>query len=217
MMEGILFAEFDHIVGPKISWQIGRKEGKEENLVTSEIFEAIHEYIITKPNLCGRLMKLNEFGLQIMGFPILLEDSKYPRNYFLFNLCFIFQSNATGHHSSSSLSSVYEKNLRKLAHLLKSIEKEREFVSNAETRPQFYEMLEQIFFQLNKNGECSIQLDHANIITMRLIPNLPLLLSIGEHDVPVIIQDLDPQIAKDWDLSVQQVIFYSYSNESTIS
>lgn len=29
-----------------------------------------------------------------MGHPILVEDPKYPRNYFLFNLCFVFQEQA---------------------------------------------------------------------------------------------------------------------------
>jgi hypothetical protein len=34
-------------------------------------------------------MTLNVLSQKILGYPIIIEDNKYPRNQFMFNLCFV--------------------------------------------------------------------------------------------------------------------------------
>ena len=72
----------------------GAGDDKDDNAKLD--FDAISEYIIPKPELCGRLVTLYADDYKIMGLPVLIEDSKlYERNNFLFNLCFVFDKNAS--------------------------------------------------------------------------------------------------------------------------
>lgn len=77
-----------------------------------EGFEAITDYIITKPQLCGKLISLyvpllfslsaemgltenltavqrTACGLQVMGFPVCLEHNKFARNALWCALCLL--------------------------------------------------------------------------------------------------------------------------------
>jgi len=49
---GLFFAEFHPVQGPKISYQVP------EALISADVFEAFSEFIIPKPQLCGRLVAL---------------------------------------------------------------------------------------------------------------------------------------------------------------
>ncbi|PRP84868.1 hypothetical protein PROFUN_07522 [Planoprotostelium fungivorum] len=203
-LKGILFSEFDHIVGPKISFQLP------QGCISVETFEVSHEYIITKPNLAGRLITFSVSNLLIMGHPILLEDSKYPRNYYLFNLCFILDRHVTQYEQvnpPSPLKTEFEQVLRKLANQLRTIERESEFVSSQDTRQTFQKIVTQVFHSLCDSGQCAIPVDEANIINLRLFPKLKNPPGVVmEHQVPIITQDIDLLSSRQWDLAVQQVL-----------
>ena len=87
MIRCIFYSEFDNFVGPKITYQVPA------GYISNEVFDAISEYFITKPQLAGRdVITLSAFGFSIMGFPMGIEGRKYHRNALLWNLAFVFES-----------------------------------------------------------------------------------------------------------------------------
>ena len=76
-------------------------------------FEEISKYVIPPPALCGRLVTCSTKRYRIIGFPIELKG-KYQRNYFRYNLCFVFDRGAD--------LSCYESIVRKISRVLTSCE-----------------------------------------------------------------------------------------------
>lgn len=61
--------------------------------MSKEVFDAINVYIIPKPHLQKCILTVNAMDIKIVGYPVGIEDQqKYPRNAFLFNLCFVCDS-----------------------------------------------------------------------------------------------------------------------------
>jgi hypothetical protein len=66
-------------------------------------------------HLCGHLVTVSSGSVKILGFPTLIEDEeKYDRNFFMFNLCFVFDKD------SELLG--YEPIVRKTGRVLRSLE-----------------------------------------------------------------------------------------------
>jgi hypothetical protein len=76
-------------------------------------FNDISMFVIPHPALCGRLVTCATRGHRIIGFPVELKG-KYKRNYFRYNLCFVFDREAD--------LSCYEPIVRKVSRVLKSCE-----------------------------------------------------------------------------------------------
>jgi nitrogen permease regulator 2-like protein len=76
-------------------------------------FHEISKYVIPPPALCGRLVTCSTKRYRIIGFPTELRG-KYQRNYFMYNLCFVFDRGAD--------LSCYEPIVRKIARVLTSCE-----------------------------------------------------------------------------------------------
>lgn len=76
-------------------------------------FNDISMYVIPPPALCGRLVTCSTRRHRIIGFPVELKG-KYRRNYFRYNLCFVFDREAD--------LSCYEPIVRKVSRVLKSCE-----------------------------------------------------------------------------------------------
>jgi len=77
-------------------------------------FNDISMFIIPHPTLCGRLVTCSTIHHRIIGFPVELNSGQYRRNYFRFNLCFVFDREAD--------LSCYEPVVRKVSRVLKSCE-----------------------------------------------------------------------------------------------
>lgn len=56
-------------------------------------FDDISKYIIAQSPLCGRLVTCTAGTYKVLGFPVELLG-KYERNYFRFNVCFVFDAEA---------------------------------------------------------------------------------------------------------------------------
>jgi hypothetical protein len=56
-------------------------------------FEDVSKYIIAQSPLCGRLVTCTAGNYKVLGFPVELMG-KYQRNYFRFNVCFVFDAEA---------------------------------------------------------------------------------------------------------------------------
>jgi len=76
-------------------------------------FNDISNFVIPQAALCGRLVTCSTRRHHIIGFPVELKG-KYKRNYFRYNLCFVFEREAD--------LSCYEPIVRKVSRVLKSCE-----------------------------------------------------------------------------------------------
>jgi nitrogen permease regulator 2-like protein len=77
-------------------------------------FEEISKYVIPPPALCGRLVTCSTKRHRIIGFPSQIPGKKYQRNFFRYNLCFVFERSAD--------LSCYEPIVRKVSRVLSSCE-----------------------------------------------------------------------------------------------
>ena len=70
----VLYSEFDDVAGPRVLYQ------DPEGFLSTEIFDALSEYIICKPALCGASVSIvDPLDRKIVGFPVLISNSKYSR------------------------------------------------------------------------------------------------------------------------------------------
>ena len=85
MLRCIFYAEFDNTEGPRMVYQAPKGH------LSSQRFDEISGYIITGPKLSHKIVDINACGHRILGYPIRIENSKYDRNAFLFNIGFMFK------------------------------------------------------------------------------------------------------------------------------
>lgn len=93
-------------------WLSPQKRGSSSNKYLFN-FEEVGKFVIPRGALYGRLVKFATRDHRIIGFPAQLKG-KYRRNYFRFNLCFVFDKNAD--------LSCYEPVVRKVSRVLTSCE-----------------------------------------------------------------------------------------------
>lgn len=78
-------------------------------------FEDISRYVIPPSALCGRLVTCTTRRHQIIGFPVeLYNEERYERNFFRYNVCFVFERTAD--------LSCYEPIVRKIGRVLTTCE-----------------------------------------------------------------------------------------------
>lgn len=78
-------------------------------------FEDISRYVIPHSALCGRLVTCATRRHRVIGFPVELFNSKrYTRNFFRYNVCFVFERTAD--------LSCYEPIVRKIGRVLTACE-----------------------------------------------------------------------------------------------
>eukprot|EP01103_Thecamoeba_quadrilineata_P018450 TRINITY_DN701_c0_g1_i1.p1 TRINITY_DN701_c0_g1~~TRINITY_DN701_c0_g1_i1.p1 ORF type:complete len:224 (+),score=31.84 TRINITY_DN701_c0_g1_i1:52-723(+) len=172
VINGILFCEFDASLGPKITYQVPK------GWINNEVFDTVSEYVITKPFLYDRVVSISTpLGDKIMGVPVCIENSKYPRNALLFNLCFVF--------GSKTQTSIYIPILRKLAVTLRDLETESEFIYRETSKSRILDIITRILSHLNSTGECIIPVDAANTIHLKIFPHISSPPPILDHEVPV--------------------------------
>lgn len=120
-------------------------------------FRDLSEYIVPRAPLCGRLITYSTTSHQgqsykVLSHPVLIVDQqKYPRNSFIFNLAFVFDGKADVR--------AYEPIVRKCARELKDLEQNSSFLSRSQFR--MYELIEQLFEDLNSYYESFVALPEA--------------------------------------------------------
>ena len=77
-------------------------------------FEQTSDYIITRKELCNHLVAVTTDISKLVGFPICIEGSQYPRNALMFNLTWVFPAGV----DAASYASI----VRKAAHILRDLE-----------------------------------------------------------------------------------------------
>lgn len=91
-------------------------------------------------------------GIKILGFPVRIDDKKYARNAFYFNLCFVCDAWARTVH--------YEPVVKKLADYLIGMELEFKFLSLQDKvgteNIRLSNMLTQVMQDLNTSKMCTL-------------------------------------------------------------
>ncbi|KAH9945929.1 NPR2-domain-containing protein [Epithele typhae] len=160
-------------------------------------FDDISKYVIPPKALCGRLVICTTKSHRILGFPVRLDDEAYPRNYFLYNVCFVFERTAD--------LSCYEPVARKTSRVLTSCEQESKFLSSLGSGPAIHAILEQLYEDLNSYSETSIPIDRFNSIELKIFSFYPNPSPVKDWTVPLALIDLPNRIEPNWDLTVAKV------------
>lgn len=162
-------------------------------------FDDISKYVIPPSALCGRLVICATRKYRIVGFPTQLKG-KYKRNYFRFNLCFVFDRSAD--------LSCYEPIVRKVSRVLAACEEESCFLSSSETSFKMHAIIEQLYEDLNSYSETSIPVDRFNSIELKIFPFYPNPPDVKDWMVPLSLINLEKIIEPNWDLTMAKVCQY---------
>ncbi|CAG4984419.1 unnamed protein product [Parnassius apollo] len=169
----IFLGEFHPIAGPKISCQFP------EDYISKEVFDSISAYIIPKPQIQKCTMTINALGHKIVGYPIRIANSRYERNVYLFNLCFVCDS--------WSKTVQYEPVVKKLGEHLTIMEEETGFVSSGSTK--LPTLLAHLLHDLNTHRKATLvegeTVMHLKVLEVRKDPT-----PVHDHDVPVLLSSV---------------------------
>lgn len=190
----IFFSEFHPTAGPKITFQVPN------DYVSKELFDSYVCYIIPKPELQRKLITVNARKDKIIGYPIHIENQKYPRNGLIFNLCFVCDA--------SKKTMQYEPLVRKLANYLVKLELEDSFLFQEHTKALLPSVMALIRDDLNKTGKCSIPINASNTIYLNVIRVYPMPPQVQDQDVPIFTERKFPILPTDWDITMQQILPY---------
>lgn len=189
-VQAILFCEFHPTHGPKIICQDPADQ------FDLKEFQSLSAYIIPKTGLQGQLMTVNSLGKKVIGFPVALDDSRFERNRYIFNLCFVCEA--------SKRTVQYEPLVRKLARYLTQLEYECRFLTQMNSESMTL-MLQQIRQQLNESNCCSYTVTDSTRIHLKVVNVHRDPRDVLDHEVPVLSELIEPS---EWDLTTQQLLPY---------
>lgn len=208
----IIFAQPDRPPEPRIKASPHKSSSSSGRTLLN--FDDISKYIIAQSPLCGRLVTCTAGTYKVLGFPVELLGN-YERNYFRFNICFVFDASAD--------LSCYEPVVRKVNRVLTacevsshpclsgcaafnlSLKEESSFLSSPETSFKIHAILEQLYEDLNSYSETSIQIDNFNSIELKIFPFYPNPPPVNDWMVPVTLIKFGNIIEQNWDLTMAKV------------
>ncbi|KAK3645134.1 Nitrogen permease regulator 2 [Elasticomyces elasticus] len=212
MLQAIFYARFHPERGPSVVHQYPKgsivssaKDGG-HNLVS---FSDISAYIIAPYELCGRPFSICSDGYRILGFPISVEDQKYDRNRFTFNVCFVLddKTNAQPWHRVVAKTAAFFRNMEESDGLLQEEETlpglkwAGEEAYPAETTGVIYGLLRAIVEDLNPYEETCIRVDEVHVLNLRLEHhNSTTPPKVRISDVPLLISTLP--VSEQWTCEV---------------
>ena len=111
-------------------------------------FSSVSEFIIPKKEMCNQILSfITPSGYRIVGHPVHIPGSKYKRNFFIYNLAFVFDENA-------EIGS-YNPVVRRLAMTFKQLEV-RQLIMRTYCRNN------RIFFRRRRLDRCFIMLSNIS-------------------------------------------------------
>ncbi|XP_006457955.1 hypothetical protein AGABI2DRAFT_199067 [Agaricus bisporus var. bisporus H97] len=200
-IQSVFYAVFDVKQGPKIVYQVPEGLIASSTPITtpsSTLFDDVHKYIIPHSALCGRLVICSAQNYRIIGLPVALKGRQYERNYFRYNICFVFERGAD--------LSCYEPIVRKVSRVLTTCEEESRFLSMPSKSTSIHAILEQLYEDLNSFAETSIPIDRFNSIELKIFPFYPNPPPVHDWLVPLALINLAKRIDDNWDLTMAKVV-----------
>lgn len=138
---------------------------------------------------------VSEFKIWIVGVPVCLSHTKYPRNALIFNMGLIVDSE---HPMLETYFPSIDDCARKLSNYLTSLERECEYLFNQTHNTMdstswiqengslpLPDLMQRVVDSLNTNHMCQVNIDSANTIFIRLYPVIRDPESVMLHHVPV--------------------------------
>jgi nitrogen permease regulator 2-like protein len=173
-------------------------------------FSTISRFLIPRQSLCGNLIALSPPPLTpstpptlVLSHPICLTSPHYPRNEFIFNFALVL-----GEPSTIDVPS-YKSVVKKLAHLMRSLEEQSRFLSDDNAPPnagKIYSLCEMLMEDLNNYCECMIPIDELNTLNIKLFPTLPNPASVKPWHVPLFTVRIETMVDENWDLTMLRII-----------
>lgn len=193
----IFLCEFHPTAGPKITCQVP------DNYISKDTFDTVSVYIIPKAQLQRSTITVTILGIKILGFPVRIDDKKYARNAFYFNLCFVCDAWARTVH--------YEPVVKKLSDYLIGMELEFKFLSLQDLvgteNIRLSNMLTQVMKDLNTSKMCMLtegtSTTHLKVVQICADPT-----PVADHQVPIFVENRGAFCEEQWDLTTQQVLPY---------
>ncbi|KIX00883.1 uncharacterized protein Z518_09948 [Rhinocladiella mackenziei CBS 650.93] len=221
-IKAIFYSKFDPHEGPKIVHQVP----EDSVLTTTDLpasngivsstpllsFSTISRFVIPRQSLCGNLISLSPPPLTpsmpptlVLSHPICITSDHYPRNQFIFNFALVL-----GEPSTIDVAS-YKSVVKKLAHLMRSLEEQSRFLSDDTAAPnsgKIYSLCEMLMEDLNNYCECMIPIDEFNTLNIKLFPTLPNPASVKPWHVPLFTVRIETMVDENWDLTMLRIIPY---------
>ncbi|KPI95728.1 PREDICTED: nitrogen permease regulator 2-like protein [Papilio xuthus] len=192
----IFLCEFHHTAGPKITCQVP------ENYISKDIFDTVSHYIIPKVQLQRCTLTVTLLGSKILGFPVRIDNKKYARNAFYFNLCFVCDAWARTVH--------LEPLVKKLTEYLLSMELETEWLSKQSMSGDAKDLgclMKQVMQDINCRRMCTLTVGttttHLTVVRVNSDPA-----PVKDHQVPVFLYSRQSFVADQWDLTTNQILPY---------
>lgn len=189
----IFLSEFHPEQGSRISCQVP------DGYISKEVFHAVNVYIIPKPKTLQRcILTVNALKYKIIGYPVRIDDQKYARNAYHFNLCFVCDDWAR--------SVQYENTVKKLAEYFTMMEDESEFLSqDEENYDRIKRILELTLKDLNDKRETRI-VEGETTIFLKIVQTMEDPPPVFDHQVPQLKAEFSKIPLESWDLTTQQLI-----------
>lgn len=218
----IFYTIFHPTQGSKVCYQFPNNSLQDSNIN----FDSIKNFIIPKPQLCHRLLTIKYGNYRIASYPVAVNSSSYARNYFRFNFVFVFQYDCE--------TSPYEAAITRLGKLFRSLEEQKQLLSNAEGDSSLFkidnlnqltdsmknqnnlrkisvqDILMRLYQDLNNYSECFIPIDDGNAIDIKIFPILktPKSVNITIDNVPMLIVNISKIVDLNWDPTMVSILPY---------
>jgi hypothetical protein len=157
--------------------------------------------VIPRQEFCSRVLTVVVNSYRILGHPICLRSSHYPRNEFLFNFCLVLDASTDfSPHLTVTL---------KLANLLRTLEEQSHFLSRDSSPPntgKIYAICEILLEDLNNYSESMIPIDDANTLNIKLFPTYAPPPPLLPHHVPLSTVRLSTLVDPNWDLTMLLIL-----------
>ncbi|KAK0342765.1 Nitrogen permease regulator 2 [Friedmanniomyces endolithicus] len=219
MLKAVFYARFHPERGPSAVHQypdgsiIPGLSDQDESQQTLVSWSDVSAYIIPPYEICNRPFSICADGHRVLGFPISLEDPKYERNRFTFNLCFVLDEEADARPFLCVVN--------KTAAFFQALEEEDGLLQTEEDLPGLrwageegypaestgvvYKRLKSIVEDLNAYEETCIRLNSYHVFNLRLVHPQPPPPKVQAWDVPLLIRDLPSPDHWTWDLTLQRI------------
>lgn len=105
----------------------------------------------------------------------------------------------------------YKSVVKKLAHLMRSLEEQSYFLSDDNAAPnsgKIYSLCEMLMEDLNDYCECMIPIDELNTLNIKLFPTLPNPVSVKPWYAPLFTVRIETMVDENWDLTMLRIIPY---------
>ncbi|KAK0278754.1 Nitrogen permease regulator 2 [Friedmanniomyces endolithicus] len=222
MLKAVFYARFHPERGPAIVHQypngsiIAALADQDDSRQTLVSWSDVSAYIIPPYEVCNRPFSICADRHRVLGFPISLEDPKYERNRFTFNVCFVLDEDldtrpwlAVVDKTAAFFQALEEEDgLLQTEEDLPGLRWAGEEGYPAESTGVVYKLLKSIVEDLNAYEETCIRLNSYHVLNLRLVHSQPSPPKVQAWDVPFLIRDLPSPDHWTWDLTLQRIHSY---------